>query len=65
MIFNELKLLDFCIDHGEHELNLAPAAYRGKAKPVVLLGAMNGGLLVDTETLIKQLRLHLTTIANR
>ena len=43
MIFNELKLSNFCIYRGEHEFNLAPAAHRGKAKPVVLFGGMNGG----------------------
>ena len=43
MIFNELKLSNFCIYRGEHEFNLAPAAHRGKATPVVLFGGMNGG----------------------
>ena len=43
MIFNELKLSNFCIYRGEHEFNLAPRAHRGKAKPVVLFGGMNGG----------------------
>ncbi|MCX7388496.1 MAG: hypothetical protein NTX48_17675 [Planctomycetales bacterium] len=41
MIFNELKLSNFCIYRGEHEFNLAPAAHRGKAKPVVLFGGMS------------------------
>ncbi len=43
MIFNELKLSNFCIYRGEHEFNLAPAENRGKPKPVVLFGGMNGG----------------------
>ena len=43
MIFNELKLSNFCVYRGEHEFNLAPGAHRGKAKPVVLFGGMNGG----------------------
>ncbi len=43
MIFNELKLSNFCVYRGEHEFNLAPRAHRGKAKPVVLFGGMNGG----------------------
>ena len=43
MIFNELKLSNFCIYRGEHEFNLGPAAHRGKSKPVVLSGGMNGG----------------------
>lgn len=43
MIFNELKLSNFCVYRGEHEFNLAPRAHRGKAKPVVLFSGMNGG----------------------
>lgn len=43
MIINELKLSNFCIYKGEHEFNLAPASHRGKPKPVVLFGGMNGG----------------------
>ena len=43
MILNELKLNNFCIYRGEHEFNLAPSASRGKTKPVVLFGGMNGG----------------------
>lgn len=43
MIINELKLSNFCIYKGEHEFNLAPASHRGKSKPVVLFGGMNGG----------------------
>lgn len=43
MIINELKLTNFCIYRGEHEFNLAPTVVRGKSKPVVLFGGMNGG----------------------
>jgi DNA sulfur modification protein DndD len=43
VIINELKLTNFCIYRGEHEFNLAPTVVRGKAKPVVLFGGMNGG----------------------
>ena len=43
MIINELKLTNFCIYRGEHEFNLAPTVLRGKSKPVVLFGGMNGG----------------------
>ena len=43
MILNELKLFNFCIYRGEHEFNLAPSEHRGKTKPVVLFGGMNGG----------------------
>ena len=43
MILNELKLSNFCIYRGEHEFDLAPAENRGKSKPVVLFGGMNGG----------------------
>jgi len=43
VILNELKLNNFCIYRGEHEFNLAPSASRGKTKPVVLFGGMNGG----------------------
>ena len=43
MIINELKLKNFCIYRGEHEFNLAPTVVRGKSKPVVLFGGMNGG----------------------
>lgn len=43
MIINELRLTNFCIYRGEHEFNLAPAVVRGKSKPVVLFGGMNGG----------------------
>jgi len=43
MILNELRLNNFCIYRGEHEFNLAPATLRGKLRPVVLFGGMNGG----------------------
>jgi DNA sulfur modification protein DndD len=43
VIINELKLTNFCIYRGEHEFNLAPTVVRGKSKPVVLFGGMNGG----------------------
>lgn len=43
MIINELKLTNFCIYRGEHEFNLAPTVVRGKSRPVVLFGGMNGG----------------------
>ncbi len=43
MIINELQLSNFCIYKGLHEFNLAPGLHRGRSRPVVLFGGMNGG----------------------
>lgn len=43
MILNQLTLTNFGIYYGEHEFDLAPAKHRGRTKPVVLFGGINGG----------------------
>lgn len=43
MILNQLTLTNFGIYRGEHSFELAPAIHRGRSKPVVLFGGINGG----------------------
>ncbi len=43
MILNQLTLNNFGIYRGEHTFELAPTVYRGRSRPVVLFGGINGG----------------------
>lgn len=43
MILSELTLRNFCIYRGEHRFDLTPGVERGRPKPVVLFGGINGG----------------------
>ena len=43
MILNQLTLKNFGIYRGEHSFELAPTVHRGRSRPVVLFGGVNGG----------------------
>jgi DNA sulfur modification protein DndD len=43
MILNQLTLRNFGIYRGEHSFELAPTIHRGRSRPVVLFGGINGG----------------------
>ena len=43
MILTELRLANFCIYKGDHAFDLSPTTVRGKNRPVVLFGGLNGG----------------------
>ena len=43
MILDELELHNFCLYRGQHSVNLAPRGGNGRAKPIVLIGGINGG----------------------
>lgn len=52
MIINEIRLFNFGVYSGAHKINLTP---RSKEKPVVLIGALNGGgktTLIDAIQLV-------------
>lgn len=43
MILNELTLTNFCVYRGEQSIDLQPESRKGKNRPIVLFGGINGG----------------------
>ncbi|TWW08294.1 hypothetical protein E3A20_25760 [Planctomyces bekefii] len=43
MILQELRLHNFCIYRGIHQFDLTPTTEKGRCRPIVLFGGMNGG----------------------
>lgn len=43
MILQELRLHNFCIYRGRHQFDLTPVLDKGRYRPIVLFGGMNGG----------------------
>lgn len=55
MILQELRLHNFCIYRGRHQFDLTPVVDKGRCRPIVLFGGMNGGgktTLLDAVQLI-------------
>jgi DNA sulfur modification protein DndD len=55
MILQELRLHNFCIYRGRHQFDLTPVVDKGRYRPIVLFGGMNGGgktTLLDAVQLI-------------